>query len=70
MSMISNYLGGRWREVSQGKWRISITNKVKGEILRERELNDFWLTVSRLDSPALTLQTWHWPHCHPPGISK
>ena len=35
--MISDYLGGRWREVSQRKWRISITNKVKGEILRERE---------------------------------
>ena len=51
--MISNYLGGRWSEVSQRKWRISITNKVKGEILRERELNDFWLTVIRLDSPAL-----------------
>ena len=39
MSMISHYLGGRWSEVSQRKWRISITNKVerRGNIERERE---------------------------------
>ena len=37
--------------MSQRKWRISITNKVKGEILRERELNDFWLPVSPLVIP-------------------